>query len=262
MTINHRARRSWQAVMAFAIALCSPYAWALKVGPMTGEWVLSATDHYELTVVNDKETTAPIKITALSRTQDANGIEVRTPSDDLVIFPGQFLVKPNEQRVVRISLKKKLRPQIELAYRIIAEEIATKDVALKGSGVRFVTRFVTAMYIVPERPQPQIEFISARRESEGFSFTLKNTGNIHHLLSRPILKFTQHSVVQILDNPEELKPIPLTNLLPGTTHTVAWRWPGTALRPLLDLSRDYRVDMSWDCPHCKKDRASLDIKVE
>ncbi|MDH4274238.1 MAG: fimbria/pilus periplasmic chaperone [Gammaproteobacteria bacterium] len=262
MPIIHSVKRLMTYATYLGSALFTDYSWALNVSPMSGDWAPTASSYYELNVVNDTARTLPIKVSAWTRGQDANGLEVRTPTEDLVIFPRQVLLKPNEQRSLRLTQKKKTAPpKVEQAYRIIVEEVPTKDGDVKGSGVRFVSRFVTALYVLPERPRAQIEVVSAVRAADGFTLTLKNTGNTHSLLSRPMLTFKQANKEQVLDNAEDLKPIPLTNLLPGTTHVVRWRWP-SAPAPTIDLARDYSLDLRWECLRCEKERGQLSINFE
>lgn len=252
--------RSFFALLASSVILYSGQAWALRVSPMSGEWSLSTSDFYEVTIINDAEKHTPVKISALLRTQDAKGEEVRSTTDDLVIFPPQILLKPREIRKVRINLKKNAKPDQEIAYRVIVEEVPPK-ITPTTSGIQFATRYVTAMYLLPGSPKPRLEVIAARRLPGGITVTLKNTGNAHTVLEKPELKFSQGDVKQVLNDGQILKQFTTSNFLAGGTHTIAWAWP-TQPVPMIDLHKPFRAELSWNCAHCSKTRPALELKFD
>ena len=81
-----------------------------------------------VTLRNAAATPLTVQVSVVAWTQDGEE-EVYTPTRDLLATPPVFTVAPEEERVVRIALRRAIDPDQDLPYRIFFEEVpqATVD---------------------------------------------------------------------------------------------------------------------------------------
>jgi fimbrial chaperone protein len=110
-------------------------------------------------------------------TQDAQGNDVFTDSEDLVYFPRIFSVDKQDQRVVRVGLKVPA-VEAEKSYRLFFEEQPPAADASKSSAqVAFVLRFGVPVFVRPDKGLAVGIIDRVEPTSAGVAVIVRNSGN-------------------------------------------------------------------------------------
>ena len=110
-------------------------------------------------------------------TQDENGNDVYTDSEDLVFFPRIFSVEKQDQRVVRVGLKV---PAIgtEKAYRLFFEEQPpAPDPSKSSAQVAFVLRFGVPVFVRVDNGLALGSIDGIESTPSGLAVIIRNRGN-------------------------------------------------------------------------------------
>src|SRR6202040_1964067 len=78
----------------------------------------------------------------------ANGVDVLAPSDDLLVGPPIFTLKPGQTQLIRVGLRDPPTSNREVAYRIVIAEVPTAKLA----GLSFVYRLSMPIFVSPIAP--------------------------------------------------------------------------------------------------------------
>ena len=116
--------RQLMVLAAGALALAAAFsagAGNFGVSPIRVELDRS-TKSALVTVSNDDTKPLAFQVRALEWSQEPNGADRYTETTDLVYFPQQFKVAPNENRVVRVGYKVPAT-QAEKTYRLLAPRV-------------------------------------------------------------------------------------------------------------------------------------------
>lgn len=167
------------AALAAAVAVPG-HAGNFGVSPIRVELDRS-TKSALVTVTNDDSRPLAFQARALSWTQDENGGDRYTETQDLVYFPQQFKIAPNESRVVRVGYKTPAT-QDEKTYRLFIEELADTARDPKQTGIAVTLRFGVPVFLRPPAARSTADAqlsVSARTVRA----LMKNTGNVHFRLA-------------------------------------------------------------------------------
>jgi fimbrial chaperone protein len=134
-----------------------------------------------ITVINEGEEKLSVQMKAFEWTQDAEGKDQYTETNDLIFFPRLMAIEKNEERIIRAGIK---IPAIsrEKTYRLFIEEIPSPQKA-EGVNVAITIRFGVPIFSKPikEDIKGQIEKIEL---SKGLLNTnLVNKGNAHFMIN-------------------------------------------------------------------------------
>jgi len=149
-----------------------------------------------------KDEAQPVSIYAASRIIDIDGKETYEKiKGKFHIIPSQFLIKPNETKLVRLIWRGKKDLDGELAYRIIIEgvPITTPKVLLNEAGstasIANLTRFVIPAYVRNKKfkNKEKLSVISHEIKTEDNNkyllLKIKNTGKKHKYIKDFSLTF-------------------------------------------------------------------------
>src|SRR5947209_1744831 len=102
-----------------------PAVQAFSLAPITMEFAPSGRGaNRAFQVENPSDQTVAVQISMLSRAVDLDGQERNAPAeDDFIVYPSQVLLKPQQVQTVRVQWVGQARPDKELTYRILAEEL-------------------------------------------------------------------------------------------------------------------------------------------
>lgn len=243
---------------------CLSPAWAISVTPLSAELDLDRQQTHLIAVTNaDSGTPLPVKVSAKHWRLDLAGKDQRDETDDILVFPGQFILEPSARRSVRVAVRSKDKPEVERAYRIIVQEL---PIDLKGrgkqdSGVKLVTAYATAFYVRPRNPQSRLSLIGVERRQEGLLFKIGNQGNVHTHLRELALVFSQGSKRARVDDPKQLPHFTGENLLAGSERHFSWRWP-MDFASVIDHRQPFDVQMELVCESCEDGRTVLRFSVQ
>ncbi|MBD0866649.1 MAG: molecular chaperone, partial [Rhodobacteraceae bacterium] len=112
-------------VLTLGIGLLPGQALAFRFGPFIEYFAPYGPDSKK-TYRAENESAAPMAVQiSLKRRQMAlDGSETLSDAEeDFVVFPPQFLLGPGQVRSIRVQWLGDPQPEVELAYRIIAEQL-------------------------------------------------------------------------------------------------------------------------------------------
>jgi len=137
-----------------------------------------------LNVQNDGDTPMTFGVKAMQWTQDAEGKDQYSETDDLIFFPKILTIPPREDRVIRIGSKHPGGPR-ELTYRLFIEEEPPprKEAKNEGATVSVKVRFAVPLFISPTKADPAGKLASVELRRGTLSATLQNTGNVNFRLA-------------------------------------------------------------------------------
>ena len=162
--------------LALALAAASAGAAEFAVSPIRIDFEpgrRSAT----VTVSNDDPRPLRLQLKLMQWTQDADGADVYTESEDLVYFPKLMSVEPKDRRLVRVGLKSAPAAS-ERSYRLFLDE--QPDGAPAGaSGVNFTIRFALPIFLPAAQPRVSAAIASMTLEQGKLRVAVANDGNQH-----------------------------------------------------------------------------------
>lgn len=171
--------RSSSGLAAGALALAAAFsalAGNFGVSPIRVE-LDRTTKSALVTVSNDDAKPLGFQVRALEWTQEANGADRYTETTDLVYFPQQFKVAPNENRVVRVGYKVPAT-QAEKTYRLFIEELADPARDAAATGIAVTLRFGVPIFLRPATPNLS-GALGFAKQAGALQVLVKNTGNVH-----------------------------------------------------------------------------------
>ncbi len=134
-----------------------------------------------ITVVNEAEEKLQCQLKAFEWTQDGEGKDVYTETQDIIFFPKLMTIDPKSDRIVRAGIK---IPAVakEKTYRLFIEEIPEPKKA-EGTAVAVTIRFGVPIFVKPvkEEAKGTIEKITFSKGT--VTISVKNTGNVHLIIN-------------------------------------------------------------------------------
>lgn len=128
-----------------------------------------------VTVVNDDEQPLRLQLKLVEWTQDAEGRDVYTESDDLVYYPKLTSVAAKDRRIVRIGLKTPAGAA-ERTYRLLLDQLPDA-IRPTASGLNFTVRFALPIFLPAAEPQLRGAIQSIALEDGKLRVAVANTGN-------------------------------------------------------------------------------------
>ncbi len=134
-----------------------------------------------VTIVNEGAEKLNVQMKAFEWTQDAEGKDVYTETEDLIFFPKIMTIDPKEDRILRAGIK---FPAVakEKTYRLFVEEIPEPKKS-EGVNVAIVIRFGVPIFVKPLKSEQKGEIQKIEIANGVVSATLRNTGNIHFMIN-------------------------------------------------------------------------------
>jgi P pilus assembly chaperone PapD len=233
--------------------LLSPSVYAgISVSPLSATLTLKDKRSHLLTVINtDQKRPKAIRVKALKWQLDHQGNDIRSPTDDLILFPIQFILPAGGRRSIRVASRIHVAPALEDSYRVMVQEV---PVDLQGeneirTGVRLITSYATAFYIAPLRPLSKLVIKDLTITQHQLNFTLLNNGNAHTHLHELSIMILQDNKEYIIDEPEALKGIYNENMLANGQRAFIYTW-SDSLRESLNMEAPMKVKLKINCESC------------
>jgi fimbrial chaperone protein len=135
-----------------------------------------------LSVINDGETAINFQITAEEWTQDENGKDVYTATNDISYFPRMLTVNKGEERVVRVGIKQSILT-VEKTYRLWITEMPDTE-RKEGLNIAMNIKFGSPLFIAPikETVKGDIDAVTMGRDGR-LGFHVTNKGNVHFFIT-------------------------------------------------------------------------------
>jgi fimbrial chaperone protein len=135
-------------------------------------------------VQNDGDASMNFQVKAMEWTQDAEGKDQYSETNDLIFFPKFLMVPPKEERAIRIG-NKGVSGVREKTFRLFVEEVSPprRDEKTEGATVSVNVRFAVPLFISPVKEEPAGKLVKTDLRKGIISATLQNTGNVHFRLN-------------------------------------------------------------------------------
>jgi fimbrial chaperone protein len=127
-----------------------------------------------------------LQMRAYEWTQDDQGKDVYTETQDLIFFPKIMTLSKGEKKTLRAGVES-LPVNKEKAYRLYVEEIPSRKKS-EGLNVSITLRFGIPVFVKPERETPGAEIEKVEVSDGVAKVTVKNTGNVHLVIDSITLK--------------------------------------------------------------------------
>jgi fimbrial chaperone protein len=189
-----------------------------------------ATQIFE--IASDSAEPVALEIRTYRRAMGPRGEETLTEApDDWIIYPEQIILQPRESQSIRLQWAGTATPTSEIAYRLIAEQLAIDlgKAKVEGGQVRLLVTYKASLYVVPPGAKGKISVVSASPATiagggPALAVTLRNDGNRHQMLRAPTLTLTAGGRSVTLTE-KQLEGLAGENILAGVTRTLLVRWP-------------------------------------
>ena len=181
---------------------------------------------------NDSSNTVPVQLSMLTRQMDLDGKETNAPAeDDFLVYPPQVLLKPNQVQTVRVKWLGTPKPEKELAYRILAEQLPVNLEKEKPgeSRINVLVRYLGSVYIVPKGAKAEVVLESTAPQTDAagkrrIELIFHNRGKAHSMLNDLRLKIQAGGKTVEL-GPEALPNVAGENVLAGQKRRFLLPWP-------------------------------------
>lgn len=164
------------------------YSWSFRMSPMVVYFTPEKSKATQvLTLENSTSEKVPVQVEALTRDLDKNGDEVRSKTDDFIIYPDQLVLLPGEKRNVRVTWSGTLTDGREQTYRIVASQLpvdfpSKKKTDKQGVQLNFLLQYVASAYVTPSGAKPQIKVKSIKMAGKKLAVVVSNEGTAHKIL--------------------------------------------------------------------------------
>jgi len=134
-----------------------------------------------VTIVNEGTEKLNVQMKAFEWTQDAEGKDVYTETEDIIFFPKIMTIEKQEERILRAGIK---IPAVakEKTYRLFVEEIPEPRKS-EGINVAIAIRFGVPIFVKPIKAEAKGEIQKVELTKGVVSATVKNTGNVHFMIN-------------------------------------------------------------------------------
>ncbi len=173
------------AFLLFLLYPAAPRAGEFSVSPIRMDFDKDVRTGV-VTVSSESPDKLNLQMRAFEWTEDDQGKDVYTETQDLVFFPKIMTLSKGEKKTLRSGVES-LPVGKEKAYRLFVEEIPSRKKA-EGVNVSIAIRFGIPVFVKPERETPGAEIEKVEVAGGVAKVTVKNTGNVHLVIDSITLK--------------------------------------------------------------------------
>jgi fimbrial chaperone protein len=163
-------------------------------------------------------------------TQDAQGKDIYTASDDLLFFPRQLTVKPGERGIARVGPKRPFTSP-EKAYRLRVEELPDETAEGNDGKLVMTITFAVPLYLGSLDAKPAVVIAPIQMQKGQLTATVQNSGNAHFRIESLEVKGANGYAQQL----------PGWYLLAGANRQHVWNIPADVCKTPQRLSLTVKV---------------------
>lgn len=134
-----------------------------------------------ITVINEAEEKLQCQMKAMEWTQDGEGKDVYTETQDIIFFPKLMTIDPKSERIIRAGIRIPAAAR-EKTYRLFVEEIPGPKKA-EGVAVAVTIRFGVPIFVKPVQEEAKGTIEKADLSKGTFTVAVRNTGNVHLIIN-------------------------------------------------------------------------------
>jgi len=182
-------------------------------------------------ITNTHPVPVAIEIRAFRREQQPDGTDKLIPEErDIIMSPPQMVIAPKASQSFRIQWVGEARPERELAYRIVTEQLpiqfskVTRNDRTADLTMRY--RYEMALYVEPEGTKPSARIVSAETVSgkdgaREVALRIRSDGGMRAILDKPVLQLSPASGgASVRIEGDALKQLVGMNILPGNERLI------------------------------------------
>ena len=176
------------AVLLLAVAPFSVSALALTVYPAELTIEPGSPGYY---VVDNKSNRAmAVVVAAYDWNPDEVGGEENPETEQLVVYPSQFILKGHQQRKVKVSPRFRAG-DTERPFRVVIRELPVRlEEKEETSGLYMTVAYRTACYVTPTRAKSKLTLEQAALDQDKLEVVVLNKGTAHQHLHGNQLEIT------------------------------------------------------------------------
>jgi fimbrial chaperone protein len=130
-----------------------------------------------LRLTNNGESDLRLQVHAVKWGSDGYN-ETQVDTDDIILNPPVFMLKPGQQQFMRFGLRSVVPPGKEQSYRLIVDEIPDETSVGKSVGIRTALRVSIPVFIDPVQKDARVTWHLIRKENR-YVLVCDNSGNTH-----------------------------------------------------------------------------------
>jgi fimbrial chaperone protein len=130
-----------------------------------------------LRLTNNGESDLRLQVHAMKWGTDGYN-ETQVDTDDIILNPPVFMLKPGQQQFMRFGLRSVVPPGKEQSYRLIVDEIPDETSVGKSVGIRTALRVSIPVFIAPVQKDARVTWHLIRKENR-YVLVCDNSGNTH-----------------------------------------------------------------------------------
>ncbi len=133
-----------------------------------------------VTIVNEGSDKLNVQMKAFEWTQNAEGKDQYTETNDLIFFPRIMSLEKGEEKILRAGIRIPATTK-EKTYRLFIEEIPEPKKA-EGVNVAIAIRFGIPIFAKPLKEEVKGEIQKIELSKGTLNIGLKNSGNVHFII--------------------------------------------------------------------------------
>ncbi|OGP76636.1 MAG: hypothetical protein A2Z13_00440 [Deltaproteobacteria bacterium RBG_16_64_85] len=160
----------------------------VPVDAFSGEWRVSPirlelgrdAKSGVITLYNEAEEPLQVQMKAFEWTQDSEGKDRYTETEDLLFFPRIMIFAKKENRILRVGIRVPAAVK-EKAYRLFIEEIPGPRKS-EGVNVAIAIRFGVPVFVKPLKEESKGEIGNLEMAKRTVRILVRNAGNAHFVI--------------------------------------------------------------------------------
>jgi len=188
-----------------------------------------------ITILNEGSDKLNVQMKAFEWTQNADGKDQYSETNDIIFFPRIMSLEKNEEKILRAGIKIPATTK-EKTYRLFIEEIPEPKKA-EGVNVAIAIRFGVPIFVKPIKEEVKGEIEKVELSKGVLNTLLKNRGNTHFIINSIDIKGKKASGEEIFS-----KELSGWYLLSGVSRLYTTSIPQEVCKDLSKLDIEVKTD--------------------
>jgi fimbrial chaperone protein len=169
-------------ICAFSLVLIPSIAFSgeFRVTPIRLDFDRGAKSGV-ITILNEGGEKLNVQMKAFEWTQNVDGKDQYTETNDIIFFPRIMALEKNEEKILRAGIKIPATTR-EKTYRLFIEEIPEPKKA-EGVNVAIAIRFGVPIFVKPLKEEMKGEIEKLELSKGVLNALIKNRGNVHFIIN-------------------------------------------------------------------------------
>jgi fimbrial chaperone protein len=139
-----------------------------------------------ITVINEGEERLSLQMKAYEWSQDAEGKDQYTETNDIIFFPRLMTLEKKEEKILRAGIRVPASLK-EKTYRLFIEEIPAPQ-KTEGVNIAIAIRFGVPIFAKPLKEEVKGEITKIELTKGALNILIKNSGNVHFIINSVDIK--------------------------------------------------------------------------